>query len=182
MQKRPETSKVVCCVPVCGICEWDRTAAKWQWMHRYYSVKPSLNPFQYSYQLWSRVEDAFAFCCTELIFTWSRQTASFHNDENPVTSLWPQEYGRSFSGWLEYQNTHSYTAGVWRAKFHKRFLKKSSFVMVGIQCVNVSWDSEIQKTLDSSEDSMIVAQSARQISAFSKLDWNVLWGSAIHGL
>lgn len=135
IQKRPETSELVCCVSVCGIREWDRAAVKWQWMHRYSSVKPSLNPFQYSYQLWSTAEDASAFYCTEVIFTWSGQTASFHRGENPVTFLWPQEYGRSFSGWLEHQNTHSYTAGVWRAKRHERFLKKNSFVTVGIQCL-----------------------------------------------
>lgn len=106
-------------------------------MLHYSSVKPSLNPFQYSYQLWSRVEDAFAFYR-------SRQTVSFHRGENPMTSLWPQEYGRSFSGWLEHQNTHSYTAGVWRAKlwqsFTKGFWRKIALWRLEF---NVYWGNEI---------------------------------------
>lgn len=190
----PHTEKtwnIWSCMSICGIRECDRTAVKWQWMHRYSSVRPSLNPFQYRYQLWSRVEDAFAFYCTELIFTWSRQTASFHRGENTVTSLWPQEYGRFFSSWLEYQNMHSYTAGVWRAKRQQSFTK-GFWRKIPLSEFNVSdilrqrdtkfKDSNGKKTLDSSEDNMIVAQSARQISAFSKLDWNVLWGSAVYGL
>lgn len=173
-----------------GICEWDRTAVKWQWMRRYSSVKPSLNPFQYRYQLWSRVEDAFAFYCTKLIFTWSRQTAGFHPGENPVTCLWPQEYGRSFSSWVKNQNMHSYTAGVWRAKcrqsFTKGFWRKIPLSRLEFNVWLRQRDTKFKgsngkKTLDSFEDSMIV-QSARQISAFSKLDWNVLWGSAVYSL